>query len=284
MIVCTVLTLFPKSSSYRMVYSIEKTNTISMVILSISADWIADFQIVAFVLLFIIISILTPKILKEKGIISKQFARKIVHAFSGLAALSAPFMNHPILSVLISASMTVLTLKSSKESKTKALRELFDAIGEDEEIELGYLQGPFAYCLAVSFLVFIFIFYPDRYYFPISAIFIMMYADPMASVIGKKYGKHRINVPGIGNKRSVEGSIAFFLTSLLISGSTFLILGQYISGHSQLLSIEQIILFTVIMSTVATILELLSPSKYDDIIVPLGLTLLVSLPAIWFFL
>ena len=169
---------------------------------------------------------------------------------------------------------------SGRKSKTKPLKQLFDAIGEDEELQVGYLQGPYSYCLAITILTMIFAFFQGKFAIPISAILIMMYADVLAAYVGRKYGKHHINIPKIGNKRTLEGSLTFLVSSLAISILTFFFFGQILPGYSIILSTGNVFLLSILISFISTILELFSPSKYDDLIVPLGSTLIVSLSAI----
>ncbi len=248
--------------------------------MGLSPEWQSDLLIMLGTLVYSLLSILIPKILKEKNKISKFVARKIVHGFSGLGILVAPYLNFPILAFLFAALMTILVRLSGEKSKAKPLQELFNAISEEEEIKLGYLQGPYSYCLAISILVFIFMFFPDKYYIPISAILTMMYADTLAAFFGKRYGKHHISIPWVGNKRTLEGSASFFIFSLCISLFVFLFFGQILPGNSMILTVGQVFLLSFSLSFVSTLLELCSPSKYDDIIVPLGSTLIISLIAI----
>jgi dolichol kinase len=235
-----------------------------------SSDILSDLILFLGAVLFELIIILVPKALKHKGIISGFIARKIIHSFAGLAVFIAPFMKYPILAVIIAVAATIMTRKSEEKSKTKLLKELYDAIHEDEEIQLGYLQGPFAYCVAITILTFIFIFIQSYYYFAIAAILIMMYADTLAAVFGRRYGKHSINIPWVGSKRTVEGSIAFFVTALLFSFLAFFIFGYAFQSFCTPLTMNQIVILTFIISLVSTGLELISPSKYDDLLIPLG--------------
>lgn len=230
-------------------------------------------------IIYVIATIFIPKILKEKNLISGFVARKIIHSFAGLGVFITPYMYYPILAVSIAIASTVLTKLSSDKSNLKQLKGLYQAIGEAEELKVGYLQGPFAYCIAITILVFAFIFWPDKYYFPISAILIMMFADTAASIVGKRFGKHKINVPCVGNKRSIEGSITFVIVGFFCSFPVFYILGIIYPGFSMVLTINQVILLSLLMSVISAILELLSPSKFDDLIIPIGCTLITSLLA-----
>ncbi len=242
-------------------------------------DWKNDLIIIGCTGIVVFATVLIPKFLREKGIISQLFARKIIHSFSGLAVFITPYLDHPIVAGFLALLMTIITRTSGKKSQIKVQRDLYHAINEDEEKEVGYLQGPFAYCLAITILVFVFIPMADKYYYPIAAILIMMFADTFAGIIGRKYGKHHINIPWVGSKRTVEGSIAFIVVAILCSLFTFFFFGQLLPGNSMVLSTGQALLLTFILSIGSAVLELMSPSKFDDLIVPLGSTLLISLIA-----
>lgn len=227
-------------------------------------------------IIYVLLVIFIPKILKEKGVISGFSARKIIHSLAGLSIFITPYMYYPVLALTIALSSTIMTRKSGEKSKVKPLHGLYKAISENEELQVGYLQGPFAYSIAITILVFAFIFWPSFYYIPISAILIMMFADTAASIVGKRYGKIHLHIPKIGQKRTLEGSITFFLVALICSFPTFLFFGQIYPGFSYLLSLNQILILTFSISTLSTGLELISPSKYDDLIIPLGATLITS--------
>ncbi|MHA1776844.1 MAG: diacylglycerol/polyprenol kinase family protein [Promethearchaeota archaeon] len=239
-----------------------------------------DLIITTVILIYLTLTIFIPKILKEKNIISKYSARKIIHSFSGLAILITPYLTYTIIAAIIALLMTFLTRESKDKSKAKPLRELFAAISEEEELKLGYLQGPFAYCLSITVLMFTFTFFPSKFYFPISAILIMMFADTSASFIGRKYGKHHIYISWVGTKRTIEGSVTFFTVALACSLISFFFYGRWFVGHSSPLNLSEILLYSFTVSVFSTILELISPSKYDDLIIPLGSTIFLVILAL----
>ena len=245
------------------------------------SEWISDLLIMGTTGVIVFSSILIPKYLKEKAILSQQSARSLIHGLSGLGILVTPYLHHPILAGFLALALTFITRTSGRKSKVKLQRALYDAIKEEEELEVGYLQGPFAYTLAITVLVFIFTLpgLQDKFYFPIAAILIMMYADTFAGYIGRKYGKHHISVSWVGNKRTVEGSLAFLSLALVCSGFTFFVFGQFLPGNSLVLTTSQAWTLTWVISLSSALLELVSPSKYDDLIVPLGATLIIALVA-----
>lgn len=225
---------------------------------------------------YILLTIMIPVQLKKRNKISKFTARKIVHMFAGLSVLITPFFTWPWFAVVIAGSLTAVTLLSSKESNVKQLKDLYDSIGEEQEEKVGYLQGPFHYCLSIlSLMTFFVIFAPNELYFPISGILIMIISDTLASIIGKRYGKLHINIPWTKSKRTVEGSLAFFGSAFLLCLFSFAFFGLINPLSQKPLTIETILLYALITSALGTIIELLSPSTYDDLTVPILTTIII---------
>lgn len=238
-----------------------------------------DLLFVFLTYLYIIVAIQIPIQLKKRDKISKFTARKIVHLFAGLSILSTPFFDWVWFAVIIAGSLTILTYFSSKESKVKQLKELYDSIGEEAEEKVGYLQGPFHYCLAIlSLVTFFAIFAQHQMYFPIAGILIMIIADTLASLVGKKYGKIKIKLPWLKTFRTLEGSLTFFVSAFLLSLFSFSFFGGIIDpASSYYLTFEQVLIYSLITSVLATIIELISPSTWDDLTVPILTTLIMFL-------
>ena len=85
--------------------------------MALSEEWKSDLIVISITLVYVALAVLLPKILKEKGVISKFFARKMIHSFAGLAIFAAPFLNHPIFAAIMAFIMTVVTRRSSEKSK-----------------------------------------------------------------------------------------------------------------------------------------------------------------------
>ncbi|MHA1195182.1 MAG: diacylglycerol/polyprenol kinase family protein [Promethearchaeota archaeon] len=241
-------------------------------------DLILDLIIVGLTYLYIFATILIPVQLKKKEKINKFQARKAVHLFAGLSVLSTPYYSWPWWAVFIASSLTILTLLSSKKSKVKQLKDLYYSIGEEEEEQVGYLQGPFHYCLSITLLItFFVIFAPDQMYFPISGILLMIISDTLASIIGKKYGRIKIKVPWVHSIRTLEGSAAFFISGFLLCLFAFTVLGVSNPLTQAHISIELALLYSLITSAFATLVEIISPSTWDDLTVPIITTLVIFL-------
>ena len=243
-------------------------------------NFLWDLTVVLIAYIYVLLTIFVPLTLYKKNKISKFTARKAVHMFAGLSILSSPFYLWPFWPTIIAGSLALFVYFSSKESKVKQLKDLYDAISEEQEESLkrAFLQGPFFYSLSITSLVFIFaIFAPDQFYFPIAGVLIMIVADTFASVIGKRWGKTGISLPWTNSKRTLEGSLTFFITAFLLCFLSFFLFGFLIPTFQEPLSFPIILIYSLITSAIATIIELISPSTYDDLTVPIGSTLIIYL-------
>ena len=241
-------------------------------------DILLDLLILLLTFVYVFATILIPVQLKKRDKITKFQARKVVHLFAGLSILITPYFSSPWWAVLLASSMTILTFLSSKKSKIKQLKDLYDSIGEEAEEKVGYLQGPFHYCLSITILILLFaIIAPDQMYFPIAGILLMIISDTLASVIGKKYGKIKINLPWPNTTRTLEGSLTFFVSGFILCFIAFMFLGVTNPITQIHLTLEATLLYSLITSALATIIELFSPSTWDDLTVPILTTLIIFL-------
>ncbi|TFG22789.1 MAG: hypothetical protein EU533_03855 [Promethearchaeota archaeon] len=237
---------------------------------------LSDLLLVLITYVYVFATILVPVYLKKKDIISKFQARKAVHLFAGLSVLTTPYFTWPWWAVIIAGSLTILVLMSSKKSKVKQLKELYESIGEEAEEKVGFLQGPFHYCISITVLVLIFvIFAPNQMYFPIAGILMMIISDTLASIIGKNYGKHEIKIPWIKAIRTLEGSLAFFVSGFLLCMFSFTLLGVTNPITQIHIDLVDSLIFSLITSALATIIELTSPSTWDDLTVPILTTVII---------
>ena len=238
-----------------------------------------DLIIVLLTYLYVVLTIIIPVQLKKRDKISKFAARKTVHLLAGLSILVTPFFTYPIFALLIAGPLTIVVFFSSKESKVELLKDLYDSIGEEEEEKLKrkFLQGPFNYCLSITILVSIFIFLaPHQLYFAMAGILIMIIADTMASIVGKRWGKIIIKLPWTG-ERTLLGSTTMFSFSFLLSLGSYWYFGLFNPLTQIPLTWDIIILYAFITALLATIIEILSPSTWDDMTVPICSTIIIYL-------
>ncbi len=243
-------------------------------------DPLYDVVITLLAFVYVSVSIFLPMILYKKEKVSKFQARKMVHLFAGLAILVTPLFIWKLWGTIIAGSLSIIVFATSKKTKVKKLKELYDTISEEAEEQLNrpYLQGPFHYCLAITVIVTIAaIFFPNQIYFAIAGILIMIVSDTLASLFGKKYGKHLIKLSWTKTTRTLEGSLMLFLTAFILCFGTFLIYGFLNLGLQLHLNIGQVILYSLLTSIIATIIEVISPSTWDDLTIPIATTLTIFL-------
>ena len=129
----------------------------------------------------------------------------------------------------------------------------------------GHRTGLFLYVVSIGILI---VFFWDHWTAATIGVVAMTFGDGMGSVIGKRYGTHRAS-----NGKSVEGSVAVFLATAVMSAVIVLFYGwlaasgYYPSGDS--VAIVPVWAVSVIAGALATILEAICPGQYDNIVTPL---------------
>lgn len=264
--------------------SIFKFNSNGLVFLAVEIDIVSDLFYAFLALVYVLACVLIPKILQQKKKISKFAARKAVHFLAGLTIFVTPYLTIPWFAVAIASIMTIVTYKSSKHSSSEAFKGLYAAIGEEAEEAKGYLQGPFHYALAITLLIsaFAVVFQAtglSLFYLPIAGILVMVISDTLASVIGRKWGKHEIHVPWIKTKRTLEGSLAFLVSGWLLCFFAFGVFGVFLPGYSIRLSLPNAMILSIVAAAIGSVVEVITPSTWDDITIPIATTAIISLLA-----
>ena len=141
-----------------------------------------------------------------------ELVRKVVHIGTGHVLLIAWWLQIPTwLCVSAGVTFTAIALASHY---TNILPMLND-VGRKT-------YGVFYYALSITVLVGLLWEHHPQY--AVIGVMVMSWGDGMAALIGKRFGKHTFIY--MGNKRSLEGSLAMFVTSLIV------MLGIFASGHS----------------------------------------------------
>jgi phytol kinase len=176
-----------------------------------------------------------------------ELVRKVVHIGTGHVLLIAWWLQIPTwLCVSAGVTFTAIALVSHH---TNILPMLND-VGRKT-------YGVFYYALSITVLVGLLWEHHPQY--AVIGVMVMSWGDGMAALIGKRFGKHTFIY--MGNKRSLEGSLAMFVTSLIV------MLGIFASGHS--LSASDIGV-AIPVAVIAAMLEAFSPGGTDNLSVPLA--------------
>ena len=176
-----------------------------------------------------------------------ELVRKVVHIGTGHVLLIAWWLQIPTwLCVSAGVTFTAIALASHH---TNILPMLND-VGRKT-------YGVFYYALSITILVgLLWDHYPQ---YSVIGVMVMSWGDGMAALVGKRFGKHTFIY--MGNKRSLEGSLAMFVTSLIV------MLGIFASCHS--LSARDVGV-AIPVAAIAAMLEAFSPGGTDNLSVPLA--------------
>ena len=106
--------------------------------------------------------------------------------------------------------------------------------------------------------------FPRGYeYLAMAGIMAMTWGDAFAAIIGKCFGRHTYRIGG--NKRSIEGSIACFVTTLIAVAVTLTILSPR--------TLPLLLVSALAAAILATLLEAISPAGTDNLTVPIGVAI-----------
>jgi dolichol kinase len=210
-----------------------------------------DLIIISIVAVYIAIVYAVPILLYRKGRIEKRTARTIIHFFSGLSIISLFFAENKWLYLIASGAITLIVFLSRKS--TPVLKHVFHSINEEQE--KNYLQGPVLYGLSITYLI-LFSIIMNNNIIPLASALVLIISDPLAAIVGKRFGKNFFLL--LSNHRTAEGSLAMLLSNSVIISLFF--------GFG---------IRAIAISFIITIIELISPSKIDDFMLPLSASILL---------
>ncbi len=108
----------------------------------------------------------------------------------------------------------------------------------------------------------------------LASVYAWGFGDAAAALIGKRYGKHALTGKHIEGRKSMEGSLAMFVTSFICVGIILLLRGG--------LSVFDYIIISAVTAAASAAVELFSLNGMDTITCPLA-AMLTMLPLIhWF--
>jgi dolichol kinase len=181
-----------------------------------------------------------------------EWTRKLVHVGGGLVALALPW--------LVRSHWTVLALGAVLGGilvLTRRLGLLASVHGVERRSEGGVYFPIAVYA--------VFLLAAHRPVFYLISVLALVVSDALAALVGTAYGRTRYQVER--DRRSVEGSIVFFLATFLVVHLPLLLLTEV----DRLLSV----LVAVQVALLVTILEAISLEGNDNLIVPVGTYLLL---------
>lgn len=113
----------------------------------------------------------------------------------------------------------------------------------------------------------------EHEYIAIAAIMAWGPGDAVAAIVGKKFGKHKLQGKMIEGVKSVEGSVGMAITSFVCTFPILLLS----SNHPWYISLA----FAAVIAPIASLTELFTKKGWDTITVPIVSALVLCLSLIW---
>lgn len=197
----------------------------------------------------------TAEFLRKKGA-KVETTRKFVHFGGAFVTIFFPFILNSHWTVLsLAVGFTLIMLL------TKKLGWLQSVHGVERKSD-GAIYHPIAIytCFLYSQIL-------NQPMFYVISILILAISDALAALVGKSYGANEYLVE-VGTRKTIEGSVTFFLTSFLIVHLILLLTTQ--TGR-----IESV-LIALLISILVTVFEGVSLKGADNLFIPLGTTFILS--------
>jgi len=193
---------------------------------------------------------------------SIQLPRRVFHMLSGLfiAMLYLYYMDKNELVTFMGIIASLIFIGEQVRIKYPELSSFFSKVNiilyrAEEQFEVASAMPYAASCLLVIFA------------FPkgaaIISILFLGLGDPLAALVGIKYGKHKMTP-----NRSIEGSVAFFIMAFLIC---FFVIGRFYSNY------VQILVFSFVGALIGAISDFIETRLDDNITIPFISASLISL-------
>jgi phytol kinase len=193
-----------------------------------------------------------------------EWQRKTLHVALGSTALSFPWLfdsRWPVFTICGVGALILLALRTVPALR----RQLGKSLHDVNRSSIGELL----FALAIALLFALTAQAPLSYLIPLA---ILTLADTAAALVGAQWGQHHFAVPD-GHK-SWEGTVAFALTAAAVTGAL-------LAGLTTL-PWPALILTALTLALLTTLLEALAWQGLDNLLVPLGaylaLTLLLAQP------
>ncbi len=135
--------------------------------------------------------------------------------------------------------------------------------------DMGHRYGLFLYVISICILV---AFFFDHWIAATVAIVAMTRGDGFGSVVGKKFGRHKIL-----HGKSLEGSIGVFAATAIISFFVIMVYGflyttmpDYgIYVNAMTVGIVAAVGYSLLAGTIASVVEAIAPGDFDNILIPM---------------
>lgn len=187
--------------------------------------------------------------------IEAEKTRKFIHIFSGIVALSFPFFLEKMSEVILLTGVFFLILMAIKKWN------IFPSITNVERKTYGSIFFPITVLLC-----FVAYHYTENYLAYFLPLLVLSLSDPLASIVGRRWGRRPI--PIRGNKKSFEGSLAFFISAFIFSMISIWAFSSF--------SLIVLLTLSAFIGLSSALVELISVSGWDNITIPVSIIIVLS--------
>jgi len=202
-----------------------------------------------------ILLILVSEIAHKRGV-DVEITRKFVHFTGAFVTIFLPFIIQSHLTVLCLAIGFALIMILSRKCG------LLQSIHGVERKSEGAIYHPIA-----IYACFLYSQHLAQPWFYVISILILAISDALAALVGKNYGAKEFVVEA-GTRKTIEGSVTFFLSSFLITHLILLLT----TGTGRL----ECVLTALLISLIVTIFEGVSLKGADNLFIPVGTMFILS--------
>ena len=196
----------------------------------------------------------------KKQVLCAESARKLVHVGMGVICMTFPWLFADALPVQILAVLAVSGMLIVRLSKLRA--NIGSALFSVSRLSFGELLFP----IAVAWLFTLYLVNSDSVVFYVIPLLLLTFADTAGAIAGTRLGR-KIYKTTSGSK-SVEGSIAFFITAFLC---IFLVL-----CFGSVYPVNHILVIAITIGIFITSVEGASGMGIDNLVIPIGAYFLLS--------
>jgi phytol kinase len=208
---------------------------------------------IAATILFVFIIIGFAELVRRQFALSTNFTRKIIHVGVGNWIFLWPFAFDNWYAILLPpAVFVVLNYASYRRGLFKAMerKEKAGGLGTVYYAISLTILGPIAMLLGKNWIA-------------ACAIMLMAWADGLADPIGRKFGTREYRIAG--SRRSIEGSLGFFLVGFVAVATVLTFFGAFSSVPPGL----DVPVFSLGIAALGTLIEGVSPVGTDNLTVPI---------------
>ena len=218
---------------------------------------------------FLVSGVALAEFLQKKNILTTELTRKLVHLFVGVVVSTIPYFFNSGVPALILASIFIILNYFSTKAK------MFKGMHGVERETFGTTYFPLA------FLILIILFWQKHPFIISVSMLVLAFSDTMAAMVGEKLKvKNEYNLTG--SKKSFEGSVAFFVTTIIV-----LYCGLKIWFPDFNINGFYFWLIIILISFFATSWEAISSKGLDNLFIPLaiGFSLYnLTYGSLWYFI